>query len=380
MSAGPLQGVRVLMLTTTLNPGGVVSSLKALLSVLLDLGSSVKVAALESGGAFEEWLRERGLPVEVLGVKKWWYLPGTTQAVRELIRREAPTVVHAHCYEPDFHACRARASVAIPWLFITHHDPRMRLHRVATNCLTRNVPDRIVMVSQGLRDLYRKWCRYPEGSLFVLPNAVNLERFRPAPRDEALAAELGLADARPIIGNVGGFGRPKGQPVLVQAFAQVLRELPQARLVLVGEGKHRPRAEALAEKLGVADRVLFAGHRSDVPRLLSVFDVYVQPSWMEADPVAVKEAMATGKPVVSTATIGPRGFIEHGKTGLLVPVGDARGLAEAIVQVARDPHLAERLGAEARRYAEVEFSHETYRRRVEELYRPVIENPQGRGR
>ena len=260
----------------------------------------------------------------------------------------------------------------MPWLFITQHDPRMRLHRVVLNRWLRNVPDRIVMVSRGLARLYAQWCGYSQERMFLLPNAVDTSRFSPGPKDAELAAELGVRDAAPIIGNVGGFGKLKGQEVLVRAFALVKERHPQAALVLVGDGKLRPAVERLAERLKVRESVVFAGLRRDVPRLLNLFDIYVQPSWQEADPIAVKEAMAAGKPVVSTATIGPSGFIEDGTTGILVPIGDWRALADGIDRLIAQPGLAERLGQNARAYAEREFSLDTYQRRLAELYAPVV--------
>ncbi|MBC7287065.1 MAG: glycosyltransferase [Armatimonadetes bacterium] len=375
--AGALSGLRVALLATTFNPGGVTSSLRALVGALLELGAVVSAHALESTqGAFAEWLTSNGVQVECLGVRKWTYSLRTSRAVAEMLRRERPTVLNAHCYEPALHACRARKRVHIPYLIITHHDPRIRIHRLIENRIYRNVPDRIVLVSEGLKRLYRSTCGYREDKLFVLPNAVDTDRFAPGPKDQGLMAELGLKDSYPVVGHVGGFGRPKGQALLVRAFAEVLKELPAAKLVLVGDGKHRPHVQSLARRLGIADRVVFAGHRSDVFRFLSVFDIYAHPSWLEADPVAVKEAMAAAKPVISTATLGPASFIESGRTGILVPVGDWRGLAREIVRVARNPALASSLAAEARRYALEELSLPKFRERVAELFAPALEQPE----
>jgi glycosyltransferase involved in cell wall biosynthesis len=361
------------VLTTTFNPGGVISSLKAMVTAMIELGASCRACAMSSGGPGQGTLESFGVPTEVLGVPKHTLSFRTTHAVAELFRREAPMVVHAHCYEANFHACRARLRVPVPWLFITHHDPRLRVHRILMNRWLQNVPDRVVMVSEGLARLYCKWGAYRPERIFVLPNAVDTDRFRPQPKDEELARELCFSGCGPLIGNVGGFGRPKGQAVLVRAFAALSKTLPCARLMLVGDGKYRPAVQLLAQRLGVAERVSFTGSREDVPRLLSLIDVYVQPSWQEADPVALKEAMAAGKAVVSTATLGPSGFIRHGDNGLLVPIGNWRLMAQAIRQIVENQELAQRLGQSARRYAEEHFSIPVYRRRLAELYQPVVE-------
>lgn len=371
-----LKGLSVLIMTTNLSLGGVSASVLAMASTLRDLGAACTVRALTDGGPLQGVLEERGISSGVLGVPKHSHSFQTTRAVAATIADSKPKVVHCHSFEANFHASLARLRGApVPWLFVTQHDPRWRLHRVILNRWLRRVPDRVVVVSEGLGRLYQRWCGYSSERLFLLPNPVDTKRFSPAPKDVALASELGLAADSFIIGNVGGFGSLKGQEVLVRAFAALGEVRKTAQLVLVGEGKHRPAVEDLCYRLGVADRVVFAGQRDDIPRFLSLFDVYVQPSWQEADPVAVKEAMAAGKAVVSTATIGPSGFLEHGVTGILVPLGDWREMAQALTRLATDCELRSRLGGAARRYAEGEFSLDTYRRRLAMLYAPVVSGP-----
>lgn len=378
MSNQPLEGLDILLLVTDLTVGGANNSMKTMVEALLGLGARCQVWALSGEGPIKDALEAMGVPARCLHVPKHSHRLGTTRAVRRLLAAQRPDVVHTHNYEPNFHACRVRRALALPWLFITQHDPRMRLHRLLTNRWLRNVPDKVVVVSRGLGELYRKWCGYDPDRLFLLPNAVDTQRFAPRDKHVPTARELGVTGAFPVIGNVGGFGKLKGQEVLVRAFSQVLAQFPDARLVLVGDGKERPRVQALARRLGIHHAVIFAGHRTDVPEILTVLDMYVQPSWQEADPVALKEAMASGKPVISTATIGPSGMIRNGETGLLVPRGDWRAMAAELLRIARDDKLRLKLARGARRQAEEELSLEAYRSRLVQLYAPAIHWKTGR--
>lgn len=368
MSVSPLDGISVLILVTDLTLGGANKAMETLAVSLADLGARCQVWALCGGGVLAEELARAGIESHVLGVSKHTLSWRSTNSVAELLRREKPTVVHSHNYEPNFHASAARRRASVPWLFITQHDARLRVHRVLANRWLRREVDQMVAVSRGLAELYRRRCGYKPEQVFVLPNAVDTDVFRPQPRSEAVLEELGLDDAEPVIGAVGGFAPHKGQDVLLRAFALLLRHKPKARLVLVGGGKHLLQAQDLAQRLGISDHVVFTGPREDVVQILSALDFFVQPSRQETDGIAVKEAMAAGKAVVSTATMGPAGYLRQGETGLLTPVGDWVRLAEALLQLADDPALRERLGAAARRQAEEEFSLPAYRQRLLELY------------
>jgi glycosyltransferase involved in cell wall biosynthesis len=147
--------------------------------------------------------------------------------------------------------------------------------------------------------------------------------------------------------------------------------VPNACLLLVGEGPLREELEARAADLGIAGRVRFMGFRDDVPRILGALDCFALPSLSEGLSIATIEAMAAGLPVVVTASGGPRDLVEHGGTGLVVPPGDASALSAAIAAIRGDPDLARRLGAAARRKAEA-FDVRSMVQKYERLYREVL--------
>ncbi len=175
----------------------------------------------------------------------------------------------------------------------------------------------------------------------MLPNAVDVEMFRPDPESRArVRSEWAVADDARVIGSLGRIDPEKRPDLLVQAFAAVAASHPAARLVVAGAGSRGGRLEEEARRLGVLDRCLLLGHRADAEDVLRGFDVFVQASDSEGSPYSLLEAMASGTPVVATAVGGTPTLVRDGLDGLLVGPGDAGALARAIEETLRSPDAA----------------------------------------
>ncbi len=160
----------------------------------------------------------------------------------------------------------------------------------------------------------------------------------------AAPAALPLNPGGPLLLAMGRLHPNKDFPTLLKALAR----LPGARLALAGEGPDRAALEAEARALGLAERVAFLGWRQDVGALLAAADILVVPSRHEPLGNVVLEGFAAARPVVAAAADGPRELIEHGRTGLLVPVGDPAAMAEAIAGLVDEPARAAALAAAGR--------------------------------
>ena len=222
---------------------------------------------------------------------------------------------------------------------------------------------------------HRPLARVLHKQAHCIHNAVDLSRFYNNKIDPlAKRGELGLPADVPVIGTVGRLTRQKGYSFLLDAADRVLSEIPQARFVIVGDGEGAPGLRNQADRLGIRDRVLFTGPRSDVDEILSVFDLFVSSSLWEGLPTVVMESMAAGIPVVATDIPGTRELVIDQSIGWLVEAGNEQSLGEAILSALRDPIRRAACVENARRVVQ-SFSIQAVAAEHEALYTRITETP-----
>ncbi len=296
-------------------------------------------------------------------------------ALPELVgvfRRLRPDIVHTHNPKPGLYGRLAAKVARVPCIVNTVHglyaapeDPLLRravvyaLERLAATCSDAE----LVQNPEDLELLER--LRVPAAKLELLGNGVDLRRFehRRSPADVAKArASLGVGDDAVVAGTVGRLVWQKGFRELFEA-ARLLRDThPEVVFVVVG-----PEDTAKGDALDASDlagareigNVVFTGHRDDVEALYPGFDLFVLPSYREGFPRSAMEAAACGVPVIATDIRGCRQAVDHGTTGLLVRLHDARSLADAIGDLARDPTRRKTMGVASRKKAEADFDDRT---------------------
>ena len=195
----------------------------------------------------------------------------------------------------------------------------------------------------------------------VIGSAVDLEKFKP-PRDRMkFRSEIGVGADTPLIGNVGMIRPDKGQLILVEAAPFVFAERPDARFVVVGQGtgilKRGINVRNAIDRARLADKIIMAGYRWDTPDIYAACDMIVIASlWTEASPIVLREAFASGRPVIATKVGDVPEIIEHRQNGLLIEPGDSNALAAAILEFIRDPNLAAHCATNGLSYARKHFS------------------------
>jgi glycosyltransferase involved in cell wall biosynthesis len=292
-----------------------------------------------------------------------------------LLRREKVSVLHAHCFDPTFIGLIAARIARVPFVFTRHHsDHNIRLGKrwhTAIDAWCARRADHVIAVSEVTRRIMIEIEKVPSNQITVIYNG--MEPLREASWESVtkLKQELNLTD-EPVVLMLGRLHEEKGHRFLFDAIPQIVSRVGPTVFLLAGDGPHRPDLEAEVQKRNFNGAVRFLGRREDVPELMALSSIVVLPSLAESFGFTLLEAMSVGKPVVASTTGGIPEVVRDGETGLLVPPGDGRALADGICQVLENLERA-RLMGEAGRLRAASFTFERMMDGYETIYRRVLE-------
>lgn len=306
-------------------------------------------------------------------------------ALRELLRRRRPDVLHTH-------TAKAGATGRLAALAVGSARPRAIVHTYHGHVLSGYFSRRwervfrlierllshtagtLVAVSDEVRDDLVRFRVAPAERFVVVPYGFDLPAWSEA--DEAarrrLRAEVG-ADARFVVGWAGRLTAIKRPLDLVRTLGGLLERDVDALLVLVGDGEDRPAVEALAAELGLRDRCRFVGFQERIRDWYAAFDAFLLTSANEGTPVAAIEALAAGRPVVATRAGGTGAVVANGETGYLERIGDTEALAARLALLARDPELRARMGERGAEDVRERFTIGRMADEIEAVYRALLE-------
>lgn len=293
--------------------------------------------------------------------RRWWDRFPLAQARRLLqlvrqIRRWKPDLVHSYFYWPIIYGRILRKAGVIPYLVENREDEGFNLGAGEFRMLrrTRRIPDRVICVSEGVASTFREREGLSSDQIEVIRNGVRLPTTLPSEdRLSHLRQELGIRPGDRVVGLVANLNREvKGVSYFVAAAPHILRDIPDARFLVIGEGELRPGLEEQARSLGVHDRMIFAGFRTDVRDLYPLMEISTLTSLSEGLSITLLESMSFGLPVVATRVGGNPELVVEGETGLMIPPRDPEAFAAAVVRVLSDPSLAQSLGRAARERAD----------------------------
>lgn len=316
------------------------------------------VAAMEAAGAKVSLMdldRFAGLR-HLLGKLTWFF------------REEQPDIVHIQYIAPGLIPILAARLARVPTVFATLHQPG-RTYGWKPKLLLRCAARLCTAFFCNSLEVERSW--FGNATLFVpqhkhlyrhctIYNAVDVERISRIATETgrpALRAILGLG-IQPVVGVVGRLRWEKGQSILLEAMGEVVRQIPSALLLVVGDGPDREVLQRQALQLGITDNVHWMGCQSaeEVFRLYSIMDVVAVPSIFEGFGLVAAEAMAAGLPVVGSAVDGLAEVIVDHETGRLVSPQDAGALAAALIALLESPETAAEMGRKGRQRVEEHFS------------------------
>jgi glycosyltransferase involved in cell wall biosynthesis len=367
--------MRILFLSTSMGMGGADKLLLTAAETMQAHGHEVRIVSMTALGPMGLQAQTLGLSTESLEMRRGVPDPRGFLRLARIVRAWRPDVLHSHMVHANLMARLLRLTVRVPVLVSTIHNIyEGGWALMAGYRLTNGLVDHLTIVSDAAAERFVSERIVPRRLLTVVPNGVDIDRFRSVPSETraALRASLGLNDEFVWLA-VGRFEVAKDYPNMLQAFALVREREPGVRLLLVGRGSLQAETEALVRERGLADVVRFLGVRHDVPEVMSSADGYVMSSAWEGMPMVLLEAAAAALPIVSTRVGGNHEVVRDRETGYLASARDPAALAEAMLRLMRLPLQQRReMGARGREHVRTNYGLQRVAEQWEGLYRELL--------
>lgn len=371
---------RLLWLIDSLTVGGAEALVIPFAKAARQRGVELTVCARTSigGNPLEKELRSLGVDVENLGARNLRDAAAMRRLSR-LVRDLQPDVIHSHLTYAAIWGAAVSRWHRVPLIASLHVPPSsdqgvkgsIRQRLMVT--LLNRIAARVIVVSDALGKEWVRETRLSGSKITVIHNGIDVER-RSDQERASIRDELGISEDAFMIATVAVLRRGKGLETLIQAAKRVVEACGACVFVVVGEGPMSGKWKKLAEEIGVAEHIRWTGYRRDVPSILAAADLFVLPTLADAFPTVLLEAFAAGLPVVASDVGGVSEIVDEGRTGMLVPPGDANSLAARIDMALNDQLWLKHAGEAAREKAEIDFSVETWFSRLENVYSQVLES------
>jgi glycosyltransferase involved in cell wall biosynthesis len=274
--------------------------------------------------------------------------------VRRILRKERPQIVHTHTPKAGIVGRWAARLAGVPGIIHTFHgfgfntfqsSWRIRVY-VAIERFTALITTHFVAVSYQNRLRGQAYRIFPKERCSLIRSGIDFSKFQDAKPDKAQKKmELGFSPSDTIVGIVAAFTAHKALNYFVDVAGRLHPQFPQVKFVMVGDGELRPQIERQIAKLQMQSVVRLLGWRSDIPEVLSTFDVFLLTSLWEGLPRALVESVLAGVPVVASDVDGVCEVIHDGENGFLVPAGDTEAMARGVGRLLQDDSLRRRMGA-----------------------------------
>lgn len=367
--------MKLLFLITGLAYGGAETQLVNLAISLKKRGWKVRAVAMLPPQAFTEELKEAGIPLSTLNMRRGVVDPRAVFRLVKMLREWRPDIVHSHMVHANLLARVARIFYRIPVLISTAHsiDEGGRLREIAYR-LTDSLADLTTNVSQAAVERYVQVGAVPGHKIRYIPNGIDVNRFMTCQETRnRIRDKLELNDFFVWLA-VGRFDIQKDYPNLLHALSRVAGEFNDALLLIAGDGPLRPDMEKLTRKLGLEKQVRFLGICHNIPELMNAADAFALSSRLEGFGLVLAEAMSCQLPVVATDSGGPCEILNGGTLGFLVPPGDSEALAAAMVKMMALPEAERRaMGRAGRVHIEANYSLERVVDQWEGLYHELLQ-------
>jgi glycosyltransferase involved in cell wall biosynthesis/RimJ/RimL family protein N-acetyltransferase len=301
----------------------------------------------------------------------------TVRRLYRLLKELHTNVLRTHLIDADLLGFIVTRFLPVRHVITIHSYPfPIKItHRIRYKIMSL-VSDRIVCVSETVKKHVMVHAGVSEKKISVVRNGIDLKKFSSFLTDNQkaiLRKELSISPGSRIVGTVSRLIEDKGHRYLLMAIPEIALRYPAFQCLIIGDGELRNSLVEQSRSLGIADRVIFTGSRSNIPGFLDIMDVFVLPSFREALGICVLEAMAMGKPIVACNDAAVPELIENGKEGILVRPGDHGAIAEAVSQLLLNPELSKRLAESAKKKVAL-FTVESMVLEMQAIYREITKH------
>jgi glycosyltransferase involved in cell wall biosynthesis len=368
---------------------------KSLLDLLGDLNKEKyhPIISCPSQGKFLEELRKIGVEIKIIPYHRrildlsrngsglhlftfplfFWWLTPTVLALKNLIKDKGVHLIVTNGIKCHFIGTVLSLITKKPLIWHVRDLIETGWLRRILRLMGRVFPDKIITNSRAVGGIFSE-----NGRKETVYNGIDLSLFAPALGGEKARSMLNIGKETKLIGTIGHLAPLKGFEELIEAIGTVINEGFDVKLAIVGEAIY-PNSQSYKQDLlslvhskGLKDKIIFTGFSENIPELLASFDIFVLPSRIEGFGRVNLEAMAMGKPVISTNVGGIPEVVQDGVTGILVTPRNSKALSHAIIRVFNDSQLGKSMGNAGRRRVEEHFTLQAHVQRIEEIYLEIL--------
>ncbi|MCP4716564.1 MAG: glycosyltransferase [Deltaproteobacteria bacterium] len=290
-----------------------------------------------------------------------------------LLKKMQPALVHTHLIHGDLYGITAARLAGIRTIVSTKHNDDTFRKNAVLNLLNRFVNKRLnraIAISHWIKAFICDVEKMPPDRIETIHYGLPAP---PAPNNPAaVRTELGYSPELLVLGIIARLVEQKGHSCLIEAFAEAHARNPRIRLLIVGDGPLNSTLKDLVRMHQLSGVIRFTGYRTDITELLAAIDIFIHPSLWEGFGLAILEAMAAAKPIISSRVSAIPELIEDRVSGLLVPPGSSSELAQAITRLCSDSNLRSDLGLNAARRWQEHFSLEPMVRKTGAFYESIL--------
>lgn len=339
----------------------------------------VGVFQVRNGNPIADDLRALGIPVDLIPVPYMRDLTAVSR-ITAYLKDVNADLIHAQLELGDILGGLAALRMRLPIVSTLHTMPsqdmslKSRMHQEVEYFCLRHFFNMVISVSDEARQFHKEIGKLPDRKTCTIYNGIDLSHFPVSPQSnrEAVLREFNIPAASTVLITVAVLRELKGIQYMIRALPEILSVYPDLYYLIAGSGDFQGALMEEAARVGVSERVVFAGARKDVPALMSASDIFILPTLTEALPTVLAEAMAASLPILASRVGGVPEMVEDGINGKMVAPADPQQLANVCTDMLRDPDALVKMGLAGRQIVEEKFNVRVQVDKLQALYQSLI--------